>query len=246
GFDLADPGQQCTAADFLKFANISSRKIIKVGKLPIVTGGTGFYLKVLLGGIESLGVPVSKKLRQKLEKLTADELYRELENVSPQRARLMNESDAKNPRRLIRAIEIALSFKEKITTNYLLPTTNYLLIGLTAPNDYLYQRTDKWLQTRLKKGMIDEVRNLLKGGISPIWLDNLGLECRWLTRFVLGEIAHDEAIARLRGDIHDFIRRQKTWFKQFKGINLFDISHRNWRHKLEKIVEDWYHTDRNG
>lgn len=242
GFDLVTPGQQFTAADFLKFANTSMARITKAGKLPIVVGGTGFYVKALLEGINSLGIPANQRLRRKLEKRTTDELARELEKVSPQRAHFMNESDRKNPRRLIRAIEIALSSKKKLlpTTNYQPLATNYLLIGLTAANEYLYRRVDNWLKTRLEKGMIDEVGNLIKNGTDPHWLENLGLEYRWATRIVLGKIPKDQAIERLRGDIHNFIRRQKTWFKKLKGIKLYNISTKNWQQELEKIVKDWY------
>ena len=114
--------------------------------------------------------------------------------------------------------------------------TNHLIIGLTAPNSYLYNRADQWLQERLDRGMIDEIKSLLDQKVSHQWLDDLGLECRWISRYLLGKISQREAIDHLRGDIHNFIRRQKTWLKKFSKIRLFDISKHNWQQELEKLV----------
>lgn len=250
GFDLADPGDQFTVADFLKFAADTINRIRQSNKLPIVVGGTGFYMKALTSGIDSLGIPKDKKLRNELEKLPTQDLYQQLLQLDPSRAKSMNDSDRQNPRRLIRAIEIALS-NQKLniknqkskTTNYQLPTTNYLLVGLIAPNDFLYRKAENWINERLKKGMLDEIKGLMDRKINQKWLDDLGLEYRWLSRYLVGKIDYNEAIARLTGDYHSFIRRQKTWFKQFKGIKLFDISQPGWSHQLEKNVKDWYnHT----
>ena len=88
--------------------------------------------------------------------------------------------------------------------------------------------------------MLEEIQKLLEHKINPKWLDNLGLEYRWLTRCLLGKIKKEEAIIRLKGDIHSFIRRQKTWFRQFPKIQLIDISKPTWRQKLEKIVSLCY------
>lgn len=277
GFDLVEPVDNFSAADFVKFANDSIIRIIEQNKLPIVVGGTGFYIKALLSGIGTIGIPANPKLRSKLEKLSVSELYRQLRQIDKNRALKMNQSDRVNPRRLIRAIEIAMTFRTNHSHSGVAMTTiesrslgphparhaktassasrfvslrsrmtDTLIIGLTAPNNYLYHLADKWISTRLEKGMIEEIQHLLNQKIDPRWLDNLGLECRWLTRYLLGKIDYDQAIERLRGDIHSFVRRQKTWFKKLKGIQLFDISQSSWQGKLEKTVKDWYHTDSSG
>lgn len=247
GFDLVDPTKQFTVADFLKYANSLMIQIIELNKLPIIAGGTGFYIKALIDGLETIGIPADKKLRHKLEKLPVSDLYQKLASIDHQRASLMNQSDRANPRRLIRAIEIAIvSTSEEseptseVKTSYQLPATSYLLIGLTAPNDYLYKRAEAWIQERLQKGMIEEVQGLINRGVDQNWLDNLGLEYQWLSRSVVGKIGYDVAIERLIGDYHSFIRRQKTWFRQFPNISIFDISKVDWRSKLEKTVKDWY------
>src|SRR3972149_6084922 len=114
GFDLVNPGQRFSVADFLTFANSSIVQTIKLNKLPIIVGGTGFYIKALINGIGSIGIPLNPKLRQQLEKLSTTDLYQKLLEINPKRAQSMNDSDRKNPRRLIRAIEI--SYKTVIFT----------------------------------------------------------------------------------------------------------------------------------
>lgn len=244
GFDLVDPEENFSAADFLKFASKTIAQITHTNKLPIVVGGTGFYIKALTSGIDSFGIPQNQKLRKKLEKLSPDELYQKLNEMDWRRAKSMNESDRANPRRLIRAIEIASYNIKPKTTGHV--TGNFLLIGLTAPNKFLYTRVDAWVKDHLKHAMVEETEKLLKSGVDPRWLDQLGLYYRWLTKLVLGELPRAEAIERLTFDGHNFIRRQKTWFLKFKGIKLFDISQPDWQHKLEKTVKDWYHTKSNG
>ena len=247
GFDLVNPGQNFSVADFLNNTSTSLIRISEANKLPIVVGGTGFYIKALIDGLGSVGIPPNQKIRQELEHLSPNQLYQKLLEINPKRARSMNPSDRANPRRLIRAIEIATYNQKPETrnqklnsTNYKLPTTNYLLICLTAPNEYLYKRADESIAKRLKHGMIEEVKNLLDHNINPMWLDNLGLEYRWISRYLLGKISQSQAIDRLKGDTHKFIRRQKTWFSKFPNIKLFDISKPNWQGKLEKTIQLWY------
>ena len=247
GFDLTDPGQQFSAADFLEFAKSSISQITDKKKLPIIIGGTGFYIKALLEGIGSLGVPSDPELRRKLEKLSTDVLYQKLLQLSKNRAESMNESDRANPRRLIRAIEIAnykknqgLRIKDEKDTKYQIPNTKYLFLGLTAPNEFLFKKSDFWLEERISHGLIEEVKSLLKEGIDPKWLEDLGLEYRWITKYLLTETSYEESLIRLKGDIHSFIRRQKTWFLKFKRIRLFDISDNDYQASIEKTVSLWY------
>src|SRR3990167_5894141 len=140
GFDLVKVGEQFTAADFLTFASTTMIRIIVAKKLPIVVGGTGFYIKALIEGIGSIGVKPDWQLRRKLEKLDTSTLYQKLLEIDQDRAKRLNDSDRKNPRRLIRAIEIVLNKSQvardqsQVTDPWPLATGDYLLIGLTAPN----------------------------------------------------------------------------------------------------------------
>lgn len=238
-FDLVEPGQQFTVSDFLKFTNNSMIQIIELNKLPIIVGGTGFYIKALIDGVESVGVPSDPKLRSQLEKLTVSQLYQKLTEINSKRAESMNDSDRLNPRRLIRAIEISKA-SNKISNSNSANNTKYLIIGLTAPNTYLFEKAEKSFENRLKDGMIEEIKTLLSKGVSSSWLDSIGLEYRWLTKLALGQISKEEALKQSKGALHSFIRRQKTWFKQFKNINVYDISSPSWEDQLEKKVELWY------
>ena len=174
----------------------------------------------------------------------------------------MNLSDRANPRRLIRAIEIALTPEFSARHSGVATTTiesrsyrsvslrsrmtNYLMVGLTAPNDFLYSRSDNWLDMRLKHGLVKEVQTLMKKHINKEWLENLGLEYRWISRYLKGTTDLNQAVLRLKGDIHSYIRRQKTYFRQFTGLNIqiFDISNNTWQNKLEKKVKSWYTEER--
>ncbi len=240
GFDLVNPGKRFTVADFLLSANNSMIRIIDLKKMPIIVGGTGFYIKALLGGIGSIGISADWKLRSRLGKLSSDDLYKQLFSINPARAKSMNESDRANPRRLIRAIEIAIYRKYQVSRNYRLPTTDCLLLGLTASNEFLFRKADNWLEERIQKGLIDEVKKLLEMGVDSKWLEDLGLEYRWITKYLLGDLSYEESLSRLKGDIHSFIRRQKTWFRKIKGIRLFDISDKNYQVSIEKTVGLWY------
>ena len=247
GFDLADPGQQFSAADFLKFAHTTMIQIIEAKKIPIVVGGTGFYIKALLDGIGSIGIPADWKLRSGFEKSSRDNLYKHLLLINPKRAKSMNRSDRANPRRLIRAIEVATykkyqvsSIKNQGNTKYKIPNTKYLILGLTASNEFLYRKADNWLEERIQKGLIDEVKKFLEGGVDSKWLEDLGLEYRWITRYLLGELSYEESLSRLKGDIHSFIRRQKTWFKKIKDVWFFDICNDDYQALIEKTVGLWY------
>ena len=246
GFDLVKVGEQFTAADFLTFASTTMIRIIVAKKLPIVVGGTGFYIKALIEGIGSIGVKPDWQLRRKLEKLDTSTLYQKLLEIDQDRAKRLNDSDRKNPRRLIRAIEIVLNKSQvardqsQVTDPWPLATGDYLLIGLTAPNSYLYKRADEWLDNRLNHGMIEEVESLIKRGVTINWLENLGLEYRWISRYLKKQLDYNQMVERLRGDIHSFIRRQKMWFNKFEKIKLFDISNKDWQKKLEKRISLWY------
>ena len=176
GFDIIGAGKRFTAADFIKIATLKIKQITDENKLPIITGGTGFYINSLLKGINSSGIPSNLKLRQELERLSTEELYKMLAKLNPARVESMNQSDKKNPRRLIRAIEIATYTNKEPSTVHPLPPTNFLLIGLTAPNNYLYKKSDIWLETRLEHNLVEEIDSLIKNGVSQEWLDDIGLE----------------------------------------------------------------------
>lgn len=250
GFDLVNPDENFTAAHFLKFTKNLINQIERNKKLPIIVGGTGFYIKTLLYGFDTEGIPQNQKLRKKLEKLDKEKLYKNLLKINLPKAISLNKSDRQNPRRLIRAIEVAQS--KFINPRLALRGTkqsrrgegklaaNNLIIGLTAPNNYLFTKADAWLHKRLKFGLVEEVQGLIKSGVKLKWLNDLGLGYRWISRYLKNEITLEVALEKLEGDTHSLIRRQKTWFKKFSSIKLFDITRKNWQGELEKSVNLWY------
>ena len=245
-YDVADPKKQYTVYDFIKDATPIIDDILKRGKLPIIVGGTGLYLKALLEGIPNLGIPASEKLRMQLQKLSKDELQGKLQQIAPDRWERMNYSDRQNPRRLIRAIEIVI----QLTVNKLRTQddkgrsqndTYVLKIGLTAPRDILYQRIDKRVIIRVNQGMIDEAQQLHKRGLSLKRMRQLGLEYGVLADFLEGKIkSKEELIKVLQGKIHGFARRQLTWFKKEKNVSWVDTEGRNYFQKVENLICKWY------
>ncbi len=251
GFDITNPSSRFSSADFKNFASPIIKNLQRKNILPIVAGGSGFYIKTLISNYSTFGIVQNLSLRKKLEKKSAQELYDQLLKINKKKALSLNDSDKKNPRRLIRAIEVTSyqSAQKNPTTNHQLftltkegPTTNFLIIGLSAPNSYLFKKADNWLDLRIQNGLIEEVDSLLAQNVSPAWLDSLGLEYRWITRYLLKEIDKDTAIERLKGDIHGLIRRQKTYFTQFKNISIFDVSKKDWEKELRKKITIWYET----
>lgn len=240
GFDIVNPSSKFSTLDYLKFARRQIASINKQGKLPILAGGTGFYIKTLLLGLGTAGFKPDLKLRKRLDGLSAEQLFRILSKINRKKALSMNKSDRLNPRRLIRAIEIEQGAQKSETTGFNKPiNADPLLIGLSAANDFIFKKADSWLEERLRRGLIKEVEGLI-GKVNPKWFESLGLEYKWVTLFLEGKIAKQEMVERLKGDIHDFIRRQKTWFYQVKDIKIYDITNKLEMESLEKTISIWY------
>lgn len=244
-YDVVSPKSRYTVFDYVKDATKVIEGILPRGRLPIIVGGTGLYLKALLEGLPNLAIPIDKKLRKSLEKLSKEQLQEQLKNQAPFRWSSLNESDKQNPRRLIRAIELINN--SKLYTRYSIPqlTTqnkNILKIGLTAPREILYQRIDKRVVDRINQGMIEESENLYKKGLSIKRMKQLGLEYGVLADYVQGKIKNkQELITVLQGKIHGYARRQITWFKKEKNVWWFDITDPKLLKMVERQVDSWYY-----
>lgn len=242
-YDVVDPKKQYTVYGYVKDANRVIGDIRERGKLPIIVGGTGFYLKALLEGLSSLSIPVDQKLRKELEELSLDQLQKKLQEVSPQKWEKMNTSDRQNPRRLIRAIELGIS-PRRSPYGYLRGVSascNILKIGLTTPRQILYKRINERVVSRINQGMVDEAKRLHKEGLTFKRMKQLGLEYGVLADFLEGAVkTEDEVIKIMQGKIHGYARRQITWFKKEENILWFDISHKNYADKVENLAAKWY------
>ncbi len=215
--DVASPRRRFSAAHFKKMAQAAIKKIRCQNKLPIICGGTGFYIRALIDDLPIPAVKPNLKLRAKLEKKTIEELFKELKKADPRRAKAI---DPRNPRRLIRALEIIY------TTGKVVPPLNIsrlksdfndykpLFLGLQLPRPKLARRIKIRLQKRLKQGMLAEVKKLHQQGLSWKRLDDFGLEYRWLAKYLQKRISYSEMFTRLQKDIEHFAKRQMIWFKR--------------------------------
>lgn len=243
-YDVADPSTQFTVKDYVERANKVLENILKRNKLPIIVGGTGLYLKALLEGLPNLNIPIDEKLREELEKLSLEELQEKLKSLYPARWKNLNESDQKNPRRLLRSIELMsmygyISKQQFSSTNY--QKYNILKIGLTIPREILKKRIFARLISRIDQGLITEAKELYKKGLSLERMQELGLEYGMLAKLLEDEISEDQFIEQLSVKISQYAKRQITWFKKEKSILWFDITDKNWRLKLENQVQKWYY-----
>lgn len=247
-YDVADPKRQYTVFEYVKDANRVIEDVQKKGKLPIIVGGTGLYLKALLEGLSNPAVPVNKGLRKKLEKLTKEELQKKLQQIAPDKWNSLNESDQQNPRRLIRAIELSAGKPQSMGKNKnavvsLIARNDILKIGLIAPREILYQRIDKRVISRIKQRMIDEAEKLHNEGLSFERMKQLGLEYGVLADYMEGKIKDQEELIKvLQGKIHGYARRQITWFKKEKEALWFDITKKDWLEQVESKVSSWYYS----
>lgn len=214
--DVANPKKIFTVSDFKDLGEKAIKEILNKKKVPFLVGGTGFYIDALVENISLPEIPPNKKLRKGLEKRTAKSLYQKLQKLDPQRA---SHIDAKNKRRLIRALEIIAATGKKISPLKNSSPYKTLYIGITWPQEILEKRIKTRLDKRLKMGLVKEVKNLLKSGVSKKRLYDLGLEYRWISQYLDGKFTYPEMKTGLQRDIVRYSKRQMTWFKRNKKIH---------------------------
>jgi tRNA dimethylallyltransferase len=231
--DVANPKKVFTAHDFVKRGRAAVADIMRRGKLPIVAGGTGFYIDALLGRIVLPDVPVNKKLRKRLEKMSAAELFAMLRKKDSRRAK---EIDPKNPHRLIRALEIAEALG-KVPRAAKSPLYDVLWIGIETRMDELEKKIKTRLRARIRQGMIAEAKQLRKSGLSFKRMDTLGLEYRALARHLQGETTRALLIAELDRELRHFTKRQLTYWKRNADIKWFPLlKTKEIQRSIEKFV----------
>lgn len=219
--DVASPKSKFTVVQYRNMAQGAIGRILKKGRVPIICGGAAFYIYALIDGIIIPKVKPDWRLRQKLEKLSTDELLKKLEKLDPRRAQNI---ERQNRRRLIRALEIIIKTKKPVPTLEKKPLPYLvLIIGIKKSPAKLKEAIHKRLVKRLKQGMIAEVKNLFQSGISWKRLEDFGLEYRWLVRYLRSElknISFQKTVffLQLQKDIERFSKRQMTWFKRDERI----------------------------
>lgn len=218
--DVISPKKTFTASHYQKLGNIAIKKILKKKKLPIIVGGTGLYVDTLINGNIFPAVKPNMKLRKQFDKLTAEHLFKMLRKLDPERTKTI---DRYNKRRLVRALEIIFSTGKPVPKLETDSNFHVLKIGLKPDDKELKKLIRKRLLARIKKGLIEEVRKLhnpppVGGGLSWKRLDDLGLEYRWVSRYLRGLISKDEMINTLEKEIWRYAKRQMTWFKRDQAI----------------------------
>jgi tRNA dimethylallyltransferase len=188
------------------------------GKLPIICGGTGFYIQSIVDGIILPEVPPNPKLRKKLEKLSLPELVSILKKLDPKR---LKNIDAKNPVRLIRAIEIATELGSVPKVKKQKTSYDFLQIGLMLPDLVLQKNIHTRLLSRMKQGMIKEAHDLHTKGLSWKRMHELGLEYRYVADYLQNKLTKTEFLQRLETEIWRYAKRQMTWFRRDQRIKWF-------------------------
>ncbi len=210
--DVAPAGYKYNLFEYLRDAREAIADISSRGRMPIVVGGTGMYVEAIVNGLELPEVPANEALRRELE----DKSLTELTEILSGMKRLHNTTDVDTAKRAIRAIEIETYYRdhpEAASRAVPHPMAGAVIVGMDIPRDARRARISARLRSRLDEGMVQEVRNLLASGVSPDDLIYYGLEYKFLTEHILGHYSLEEMIARLEIAIHQFAKRQMTWFR---------------------------------
>lgn len=212
--DIWEPGTKYNLFKYQQDFYEAYINVKKRGKLPVLCGGTGLYIESVLKGYHLSPVPQNPELREKLAFLNLEELTKMLKDLKAKTGTVMhNRTDVDTVQRAIRAIEIETYNLEHPTLDREIPATDSLIIGVNIDRVARREKITQRLKQRLEEGMVDEIKNLLNSGI-PV--DNLlyyGLEYRYITEYVIGKTTYDEMFHGLEIAIHQFAKRQMTWFR---------------------------------
>lgn len=209
--DIAEPGTEYNIYRYQQDFFAVYRDIVKRGRLPVLCGGSGMYLESVLGGYRLQAIENEGSLKRSLEQKTDAELEKTLRSLKT----LHNTTDLEDRERMIRAIEIA-SVSGEATLSKTFPEIQSTLFGIRYPRGLQKTRITERLKARLNEGLVEETEALLRKGIAPERLIRYGLEYRWVTKYVTGEILYDEMFNALNTAIHQFSKRQMTWFRRME------------------------------
>lgn len=233
--DIVEPGYKYNVFEYQRDFLDAYNKVKAKEKLPILCGGTGMYLESVLKGYRLLPVPENPELRASL----ADKSLEELTSLLSAYKKLHNSTDVDTVKRAIRAIEIEEYYQKQPPEYREFPQINSLIIGVDIDRTLRREKISRRLKQRLDEGMVDEVKALLDGGIPPEDLIYYGLEYKYLTLFAIGELSYEEMFHQLETAIHQFAKRQMTWFRgmERRGFTIHWLDARMpTEEKVEKII----------
>ena len=207
--DIVEPGYKYNVFEYQRDFLKAYEEITDKGKLPILCGGTGMYIESVLKGYRLLPVPENPELRASLEGKSLEELT----DILKRYKKLHNSTDVDTAKRAIRAIEIEEYYKQQPPEYREFPSLKSLIIGVDIDRELRREKITRRLQQRLDEGMVEEVRGLLTEGIPAENLIYYGLEYKFLTQYAISELTYEEMFQQLETAIHQFAKRQMTWFR---------------------------------
>ncbi len=221
--DIEEPGTKYNVFEFQRDFLKAYEGIVARGTTPILCGGTGMYIESVLKGYRLFEVPENKELRASLESKSLEELTAMLVALKKENKSVMhNSTDVDTVKRAIRAIEIETFYKNTPAEQTSFPDIESIVFGVSVTREERREKITSRLRKRLAEGMIDEIKGLIDGGVKPEDLIYYGLEYKYVTQYVIGELSYDEMFSQLQIAIHQFAKRQMTWFRgmERRGIEI--------------------------
>lgn len=234
--DICEPGYKYNVFEYQHDFFKAFNSIRDKGKLPILCGGTGMYIEAVLKGYKLLDVPPNPELRNSLKGKSLEEL----ETILSGYKTLHNKTDVDSAQRAIRAIEIEEYYKTQAPDKNEYEPINSLIIGVQIDRELRREKISRRLRSRLDEGMVDEVRNILNTGVKPEDLIYYGLEYKFLTQYIIGELSYEDMVSQLEIAIHQFAKRQMTWFRgmERRGFTIHWIDATlPTEEKIEKVLD---------
>lgn len=240
--DIVPAGEKYNLHRFLNDANAARKDILNRGKLPVLCGGTGLYIEAMLNGLALPEVPENRELRKSLK----DKSLEELTTVLASMKQLHNKTDVDSVKRAIRAIEIEtyyLEHPEEAVRTKPDPIKDAVIVGVEIPREERRRLISSRLEKRIDEGMVDEIKCLLDSGVSAEDLIYYGLEYKFVTRYVIGEISRGQMLDELETAIHQFAKRQMTWFRgmERRGFRInwlpYDLSEQEFAKRVTGLLE---------
>lgn len=235
--DICPAGYKYNLYEYLRDFNLAFADISQRGKMPILCGGTGLYVESVLNGLNLPQVPENLQLRKSLEGKSLEELTRILSSMKS----LHNNTDVDTEKRAIRAIEIQTYYNEhpdEAMTTAPNPISDAVIICVDIDREHRRERITQRLHSRLNEGMVDEVKSLINSGVTPDQLIYYGLEYKFLTQYLLGELSYEQMVNGLEIAIHQFAKRQMTWFRGMENRRGFKIHWLPWNMDKSEFVDN--------
>lgn len=207
--DICEPGYKYNVFEYQHDFFRAYEEIRQKSKLPILCGGTGMYIEAVLKGYKLLDVPQNPELRESLK----DKSLPELEQILATYKVLHNKTDVDSAQRAIRAIEIEEYYMTQLPDANEYEPVDSLIIGINIDRELRREKISRRLRARLDEGMVDEVKGIIDSGVKPEDLIYYGLEYKFLTLYIIGELSYEEMVSQLEIAIHQFAKRQMTWFR---------------------------------